>query len=177
MKNDEEILKKEKNLFFRLYELANKNCLDESTIVACSLVYNNKFEEAVGSWNQLIVNYGKEYDDKILNNRELKLDKIQHAERNLIYNIVKSDQSHLKNFSNAVLYVTWIPCLECAKTIIGVGIKYVVVHEHKHTWERKEWQPIFDKSMELFNEAGVTFRLFKKKVNAITRFNKKDISV
>tara|TARA_Y100000389_G_C16990460_1_gene284655 strand:- start:38 stop:478 length:441 start_codon:yes stop_codon:yes gene_type:complete len=86
-----------------------------------------------------------------LNDRELKYQYIVHAEQNLIYNATYNGVS----LDQSTIYVTGLPvCSECAKGVIQVGIKRVVMpkQEIKENW-KKSW----DHSEILFNEAGITY--------------------
>jgi len=86
-----------------------------------------------------------------LNERELKYKYIVHAEMNLIYNATYNGVS----LDGSTLYVTGLPvCSECAKGVIQVGIKRVVMpkQEIKENW-KESWQL----SKVLFNEAGVCY--------------------
>jgi dCMP deaminase len=85
------------------------------------------------------------YDD-----REEKYKYVVHGEMNCIYNACNSGVS----LNGATLYVTGLPvCSECAKGIIQVGIKKVVMEYPK------DIPPIWEKSVQLtkqmFLEANV----------------------
>jgi dCMP deaminase len=91
----------------------------------------------------------KDTDDRY-NNREDKYKYVVHGEMNCIYNACNSGVS----LDGATLYVTGLPvCSECAKGIIQVGIKKVVMEYPK------DIPPIWEKSVQLtkqmFLEANV----------------------
>jgi dCMP deaminase len=73
--------------------------------------------------------------EKRLNDREIKLKYVVHAEMNAIFNASLEGIS----LENATMYVHGLPiCHECAKGIIQVGIKKVVMNqlpEHRNHWE------------------------------------------
>jgi len=84
------------------------------------------------------------------NDREEKYKYVVHGEMNCIYNACNSGVS----LNGATLYVTGLPvCSECAKGIIQVGIKKVVMEYPK------DIPPIWEKSVQLtkqmFLEADV----------------------
>ena len=88
--------------------------------------------------------------DTRYNVREEKYKYVVHGEMNCIYNACNSGVS----LNGATLYVTGLPvCSECAKGIIQVGIKKVVMEYPK------DIPPIWEKSVQLtkqmFLEAGV----------------------
>lgn len=91
----------------------------------------------------------KDTDDRY-NNREEKYKYVVHGEMNCIYNACNSGVS----LNGATLYVTGLPvCSECAKGIIQVGIKKVVMEYPK------DIPPIWEQSVQLtkqmFHEANV----------------------
>ena len=89
---------------------------------------------------------------KRLNDRETKLKLVVHAEMNAIFNASYSGTS----LDGATLYVYGLPiCSECAKGIIQVGIKKVVIS--KTCLEKSErWTESWKLSSQMFKEAGIT---------------------
>ena len=68
---------------------------------------------------------------------------------NAIYNATYSGTS----LDGATLYIYGLPiCSECAKGIIQVGIKKVVIEKSK---ELENWNESLQLSQEMFSEAGV----------------------
>ena len=87
--------------------------------------------------------------DERYNDRETKYKLVVHAEMNAIYNATYSGTS----LDGATLYVYGLPiCSECAKGIIQVGIKKVVVEKSK---ELDNWNESVQLSTKMFDEAGV----------------------
>ena len=87
--------------------------------------------------------------DERYNNRDIKYKLVVHAEMNAIYNATYSGTS----LDGATLYVYGLPiCSECAKGIIQVGIKKVVVEKSK---ELDNWNESVQLSQKMFDEAGV----------------------
>ena len=83
------------------------------------------------------------------NHRETKYKFVVHAEMNAIYNATYSGTS----LDGATLYTYGLPiCSECAKGIIQVGIKKVVIEKSK---ELDNWNESLRLSQEMFSEAGV----------------------
>jgi dCMP deaminase len=83
------------------------------------------------------------------NHRETKYKFVVHAEMNAIYNATYSGTS----LDGATLYTYGLPiCSECAKGIIQVGIKKVVIEKSK---ELDNWNESLRLSKEMFAEAGV----------------------
>jgi dCMP deaminase len=93
------------------------------------------------------------------NNRETKYKYVVHAEMNAIYNATYSGVS----LDGAVLYVYGLPiCSECAKGIIQVGIKKVIIEKSK---ELDNWNESVALSQEMFDEAGVELVITSKTKN------------
>ncbi|MGE4571047.1 MAG: dCMP deaminase family protein [Gammaproteobacteria bacterium] len=87
--------------------------------------------------------------DERYNHRETKYKFVVHAEMNAIYNATYSGTS----LDGATLYIYGLPiCSECAKGIIQVGIKKVVIEKSK---ELENWNESLQLSQEMFSEAGV----------------------
>ncbi len=87
--------------------------------------------------------------DERYNDREAKYKFVVHAEMNAIYNATYSGTS----LDGATLYVYGLPiCSECAKGIIQVSIKRVVIEKSK---ELDNWNQSVEFSQEMFTEAGV----------------------
>ena len=83
------------------------------------------------------------------NHKETKYKFVVHAEMNAIYNATYSGTS----LDGATLYIYGLPiCSECAKGIIQVGIKKVVIEKSK---ELDNWNESLRLSQEMFSEAGV----------------------
>lgn len=89
--------------------------------------------------------------EKRLNDRDTKLRLIVHAEMNAIYNATYSGVS----LDGSTIFIHGLPaCSECAKGIIQVGIKKVVVSK-SCIEARPHWNESWKISESLFNEAGV----------------------
>ena len=92
---------------------------------------------------------GIEDNEYRLADKESKYRYVVHAEMNAIYNATYSGTS----LDGATLYVYGLPiCSECAKGIIQVGIKKVVVEKSK---ELDNWNESVQLSQKMFDEAGV----------------------
>lgn len=87
--------------------------------------------------------------DERYNDRETKYKLVVHAEMNAIYNATYSGTS----LDGATLYIYGLPiCSECAKGIIQVGIRKVVIEKSK---ELDNWNESIQLSKKMFDEAGV----------------------
>lgn len=84
-------------------------------------------------------------------NKDVKYKFVVHAEMNCIYNATYNGVS----LDGATLYVHGLPvCSDCAKGIIQVGIKKVIMPLDEYPIH---WLKSFAYSSELFAEAGVIY--------------------
>ena len=89
--------------------------------------------------------------NKRLTDRDVKLSLIVHAEMNAIYNATYSGVS----LDGSTIFIHGLPaCSECAKGIIQVGIKKVVVSK-QCIEARPHWNDSWNKSKAMFAEAGI----------------------
>ena len=98
-----------------------------------------------------------------------------HAERNAIYNAARMG-TPLKDCD---LYVTGMPCSDCAIGIIQAGIKKVKVHEFKcdHVLASNKGSIDHQKVISLFAEAGVEVSIWRGKVPQLrVIINGKDVT-
>jgi dCMP deaminase len=94
---------------------------------------------------------GLKDDFNRLHDRETKYKFVVHAEMNAIYNATYNGTS----LDGATLYVYGLPiCSECAKGVIQVGIKRVVMPNQKVDGK---WLGSWMQSESFFDEAGVDF--------------------
>lgn len=83
--------------------------------------------------------------------RTRKYELVVHAEMNVIYNASYNGVS----LDGSTLYVHGLPvCSDCAKGIIQVGIKRVVMRDQEIP---TLWQQSWTKTEEMFNESGVRY--------------------
>ena len=90
-------------------------------------------------------------DNDRLENREIKLKYIVHAEMNTIFNAAFSGIS----LEGSTFYVVGLPCCsDCAKGIVQVGVKRVVMPKQEIT---DRWKESWGLTQSMFTEAGVAF--------------------
>jgi dCMP deaminase len=93
--------------------------------------------------------------------RPLKYQYFEHAERNAIYNAGREGKSCL----GTKLYVNWLPCSDCARGIIQAGVAEVIVHkqgQEAFLMSRNDtvWTADHNIVTEMFGEASVRFRWY-----------------
>jgi dCMP deaminase len=87
-------------------------------------------------------------------NRELKYKMVVHAEMNAIFNATYNGVS----LDGATMYVYGLPvCSECAKGLIQVGIKRVVIEGEI----QDRWKESWKLTEQLFKEANVEWEFIK----------------
>ena len=87
-------------------------------------------------------------DDQRLDNRELKLKMIVHAEANAVAAAARNGHS----IKGATAYITHPPCVPCASLLIQAGIKRVV---HVRGSLPSKWEQEWLLATSLLQEAGV----------------------
>jgi len=78
---------------------------------------------------------------------------IEHAERNAIYAAARMGTA----LNGCRIYQPALPCMDCARGIIQVGITEVIYDEVKQAaWVNPKYLPDFERVRTLLSEAGVT---------------------
>lgn len=95
--------------------------------------------------------------------RPLKYKWFEHAERNAIYYAAKTGVP----LDGCILYVDWLPCSDCARGIVQVGISKVVIDadsaSYKNPELRARWQEDHAIANQILQECGVEVTLFTRK--------------
>lgn len=81
---------------------------------------------------------------------------IEHGERNAIYNAARCGTA----LKGCKIYVTGIPCMDCARAIIQSGIVEVIVDNSAENPFNKNgrWTEQMKKTLQMFEECGVKYR-------------------
>ena len=81
-----------------------------------------------------------------------------HAERNAIYQAAR----HGTSLKDCRMFVScWVPCTDCARAIIQVGIQEVVLGQKVEKASRTKWIEEAKRSEQMFKEAGVKLRYYE----------------
>lgn len=98
-------------------------------------------------------------DDPVrLNNREQKYKFVVHAEKNMIYNATHNGVS----LDGSTVYVSGLPvCSECAKGLIQVGVKQVIMDDATNI--RDNWAESWELTRFLFDEAHIKYKILEDK--------------
>jgi dCMP deaminase len=131
----------------QLVELVASWSYDPSTKVGAVIIPENSDVPIIG-WNgfpRKIKDLPKRYE-----NRELKYNLVIHAEMNAILNATRNGV----NINKGTLYVSFIPCCNCAKAIAQTGIKKVYYRpSSKEFLER--WKDSIKITKLIFKEANI----------------------
>ena len=90
---------------------------------------------------------------------ENKRNYLEHAERDAIFSALR--QSKITN--GATLYVPWFACSDCAKAIIGAGIRYVIGH-HAPCSTSNSWSETINIGLTMLKEANVNYRYYEGEI-------------
>lgn len=140
------------NYFIKMAFLIASKSKDPSTQVGCVIVgpdHEIRSTGFNGFPRGVVENTPERWE------RPAKYEYVEHAERNAVYNAARMGTS----VKGCVAYLNWepYPCVECAKAFIQAGITEVVGPDipfsstSNHDWK-------FNKTVEMFHEAGVTYR-------------------
>jgi dCMP deaminase len=112
---------------------------------------------AVGSKGQVLAQGYNGFPRGIPDNPSLYLDRVLkykyvvHAEMNVIYNATYNGVS----LSDSTMYVHGLPvCSDCAKGVIQVGVKRVVMPQQEIP---DHWRESWDLTSLMFDKAGVSY--------------------
>jgi len=116
---------------------------------------------AIGSKGQVLAQgfngfpRGIDDSDDRLNDREIKYKYVVHAEMNLIYNATFNGIS----LDGSSVYIYGLPlCSECAKGLIQVGVKRIVMNKDSLESADDKWIESFELTMQLLNESGIHWK-------------------
>ena len=140
--------------FLRLAHEVSTWSKDRSTRVGAVIVGDDKTPGPYG-YN----GFPRDVDDDAENRhqRPTKYRWTEHAERNAIYNAARIGMG----LKGCTMYVTHVPCADCARAIVQVGIREVVVDRACQA-DREfndRWDEDSEVTREMLKEAGVTLRM------------------
>lgn len=139
--------------FITMANLAAMRSKDESTHCGSVIVDDMNHVVATG-YNSFVRGINDNVPERQI--RPQKYMWFEHGERNAIYSAAFRGIST----RGCRIYVTGIPCCDCARGIIQAGIKEVVIQERKEFG--CEWDESIRVTKEMFEEAGVKLRVMKE---------------
>lgn len=105
---------------------------------------------------------------------DLKYDYIEHAERAVIFQAA-SGVFEAGGFAHATLYAPWFACPDCARAIVGVGIREVVGLASLRAMTPPRWERSVAMGEEILERAGVSMRWACGMVGEKITFNGKEV--
>ena len=139
--------------FYNIAQQVKEKSKDERTKVGAVIVGKDKEIVSTGynSFPRGIVDNRPERQE-----RPEKYYWFEHAERNAIYNAARIGVST----KGCTMYLTCgIPCADCARGIINAGISRIFVTRAQVPTSQK-WQDSAERSLEMFEEAGVSVQWY-----------------
>jgi len=83
--------------------------------------------------------------------RDKKLQQIEHAERDCIYNAA----SRGVETKGSILICPWVACYDCARGIIGAEVAAVVYHKQRNDLTDERWLKNVNEALTWLDNAGV----------------------
>ena len=136
--------------FMELADLVASWSKDKSSKIGAVVVGENREIRAAG-YNGIVRGVDDEMPER--QERPTKYDFFEHAERNAVYNACLIGAS----LKGCVIYVTSMPCPDCARAIIQSGIKMVVTYKLEPAPDQPTgtWRDKVVYSEQMFKEAGI----------------------
>ena len=136
--------------FMEVADLVATWSKDTSTKVGAIVVGPDREIRSTG-YNGIVRGVSDEIPERL--ERPTKYDFTEHAERNAVYNACLIGAS----LKGCVIYVTAMPCPDCARAIIQSGIKMVVTRKVKIDENSPvgTWRDKLVYSEQMFTEAGI----------------------
>ena len=98
---------------------------------------------------------------------------IEHAERDVLFTCAR----YGFKTRGAVMYAPWFACCECARAIIGAGIKEVVGLMRLHSMTPTRWSGDIAAAHQMLEEAGVGMRWITAELGTTILFDGKEIEL
>ena len=148
--------------FMLMVDMASEQSNDRSTHIGAVLL--DKTERLVSAdANHLPIGIA---DTDARQARPAKYFYFEHAERNVIYKAARLGIE----IRGGTMFTTGVPCADCARAVIQVGLKAIVVWETGSGLERRgapapgtmDWGASIEAGEEMLREAGVEIRKVAK---------------
>lgn len=83
--------------------------------------------------------------------RDRKLELIEHAERNAVYNAARKGVCT----DGATLFCLWYACTECARAVVASGVKLCVGSKRHLDGTPERWMPSVEAGLDILRSGGV----------------------
>jgi len=146
--------------FMTMVYLVSTRSMDEHTKVGSVIVNDLNVVMSVG-YNSFVRGINDEVPERQI--RPEKYFWFEHAERNAIYNAGR-------NLRGCRMYTNGVPCMDCSRGVVQVGIKEVIVDKTWNEDNRSKWQTHAKRTLEMFSEAGVAIRYWDGNLIDVRQF-------
>lgn len=136
--------------WMQLARLVSSWSKDRSTKVGCCIINGRDTVVAIG-WNGFPRRIDDDVDER--HERPAKYFWTEHAERNAIFNAANKGLAT----QGCRMYVSWFPCVDCARAIIQAGI-VEVIGGVEPDFEHHKFGEEFKVVREMLEEAGIATR-------------------
>lgn len=144
--------------FKEMAALAAKKSKDRSTKIGAIIVGPDNEVRSTG-YNSFPRGINDDLDER--QERPEKYFWFEHGERNAIFNAAR----HGVSLKGCRMFLNCgVPCSDCARAIIQVGIIEVIVPQFESVTSsvnRQKWSDSAKRSLQMFEEAGVVVRVYK----------------
>ena len=134
--------------FMTMVYLASTRSKDEHTKVGAVIVDDLNIIMSVG-YNSFVRGINDCVSER--QERPEKYFWFEHAERNAIYNAGRE-------LRECRMYTNGVPCMDCARGIVQVGIKEVIVDSTWNEDNKAKWEDHAVRTLQMFEESGVSIR-------------------
>ena len=148
-------------IFMSMVYLISMKSKDQSTHIG-SVIVGPKNEIISLGFNSFPMGIDDSVEER--QERPEKYSFFEHGERNSIYLATRNGVS----LKNSKMYTQGMPCTDCCRGIIQVGIEEVILHK---SWDdlsgQEKWKDSAIRSKQMFMEAGVKIRYYNGPILAI----------
>lgn len=106
-----------------------------------------------GTLERIAKGYNHFYDGipPEVENRDVKLQRIEHAERDAIF--YAAARGH--KCEGAIMICPWAACYDCARAIMGSGITALVYHKQRYLLTPERWKTAVDEALTWMSFDGM----------------------
>lgn len=149
--------------FMEMLPMVARRSKDPNTKVGAIIVGADNQIRTTG-YNGLVRGIDDDREERWSRENGEKYHWCEHAERNAIYSAARNGVALL----GGTIYVSLMPCVDCARAIVQVGLQRVVVdhtEHHRRCAENGQWLASFDRSLAHFKEASVELQFWMNEEN------------
>lgn len=96
----------------------------------------------------------------ILDDRDQKLKRIQHAERAALFSAWDTMNKHKIFDDKLTMYAYWAACCHCAQDILSSRVKTLWVHKQRMDMTPERWKADVEYALSMLSEGGITINSY-----------------